>query len=76
MACNSLTRGGTRSRADSDRRIVIEAMAAPSIHCGMTSQQRQTAQRQMVKLFGKKPQVSRHRTCRRMLRSIRRMALA
>ena len=61
----------TRSRADSDKRIVIEAMAAPSIHCGMTSQQRQNDRRQMVKLFGIKRQVSRHRTCRRMRRSIR-----
>jgi hypothetical protein len=61
----------TRSRAEGDKRIELEALAAPSIHCGMASQRGQTTRRQMVKLLVKKPQASRHRTCRRMRRSIR-----
>ena len=58
---------GTRSRVEGDKRIErSKPWGVPSIRCGMASRRGQTTRRQMVKLLGKKPQVSRHRTCRRM----------
>jgi hypothetical protein len=60
---------GTRSRAEGDKRIDLEALAAPSIYCGMASQRGQTTRPQMSKSLVKNPRASRHRTCRRMRHS-------
>jgi hypothetical protein len=45
-------------------------MAAPRIRYGMASLRGPTTQRLMPKPFGRRPQVSRPRTCRRMPRSM------
>ena len=46
-------------------------MASPSIRGGMASRRGETTQLQMASRFGKRQQVSRHRKCRPMRRSIR-----
>jgi hypothetical protein len=61
---------GNRSRAEGDKSIGdSEAVAALRLRWGVARWRRHTTRR-MTKLFGKKPQASRHQKCPRMPRSM------